>query len=611
MEPSELRKLRISQIEKEILNVEKHLKRLNTISKKFTWYRLTLFLSGIAAFLLLFFFTSNIAAIISAVMTIVFFGLLVMVHNKVDFSIKKFTIWSNHKKENIARIKVDWTGIPYKTDVSPNDSHNFESDLNISGKYSLLHLINLSVTEEGTNILHKWLTTPIPDKGDIEEKQLLVRELASFKMFREKLHLNSELTYRKKNSTHLSGLLKSNTDPAIIRTIVFALSAVITINIILFMLYIFAGIPSYFAIGLLVQLAIYWFNSRKISSSLEQADSIKQELGKFSRILEFLESYPYKKNSKLHKLCEVFLEKTNSPSVKFKQISNATTALSLSSNQISSLIFNILFPWDFYHVYKFELLKKSISDKLPLWLETWFKLEALTSLANLSYIYPDFVFPTLNDASSNEKNIFTITNAGHPLIPFDQCIRNSFSFTKTGECIIITGSNMSGKSTFLKTMGVNLALCYSGAPVCASGMETSLFRLFTCIKVSDSVTDGISYFYAEVKRLKKLLNELNRQSDFPLFYLIDEIFRGTNNLERLTGSRSFIKALAGSNSAGMISTHDLELVKLEEEIDNIFNYHFREEVITDRMNFDYKLHNGPCPTTNALKIMELEGLPVE
>jgi DNA mismatch repair ATPase MutS len=142
-------------------------------------------------------------------------------------------------------------------------------------------------------------------------------------------------------------------------------------------------------------------------------------------------------------------------------------------------------------------------------------------------------------------------------------------------------------------------------------METGMFRMFTCIKVSDSVTDGISYFYAEVKRLKQLLNELNRQDDYPLFYMIDEIFRGTNNLERLTGSRSFIKALAGSHSIGLISTHDLELVKLENEIRRISNYHFREEVISDKMKFDYKIHSGPCPTTNALKIMKIEGLPVE
>ncbi|MGE5681025.1 MAG: MutS-related protein, partial [Bacillota bacterium] len=126
-----------------------------------------------------------------------------------------------------------------------------------------------------------------------------------------------------------------------------------------------------------------------------------------------------------------------------------------------------------------------------------------------------------------------------------------------------------------------------------------------------SVIDGISYFYAEVKRLKLLLDELKGKSNLPLLFLIDEIFKGTNNIERLIGSRSFIKSIAGKNGLGCVTTHDLELVKLADEINEIRNFHFREEVHTGKMHFDYVLREGPCPTTNALRIMELEGLPVE
>jgi len=603
------RQNRISKITEELERFENRLIELNKLSRQFTWYRLGLFLSGVVIFLLLFFLVSGIAALVSAGIIISAFGLLVMAHNKVDFAVKRFSIWCAHKKENIARIKVDWANIPVKIETTPDDKHNFESDLNISGKFSLLHLINLSVTSGGTQVLHQWLTAGKPEMEQINERQHLLKELILLKRFREKLHLNSELTYKKNNSLRLIELFKENTEPAKIKKTAYILGIVIALNIILFLSYIFLHIPAFFAVGLLIQLAIYWFNSGKIAPSLSQAVSIEEALGKFSRILEFLESYPYKKDSKLEKLCRPFINKADCPSKKFKQISNSIFALSLSSNQITSLIFNLIFPWDFYHTYKFEQLKKNIYSVLPEWLNIWYKLEALNSLANLAYVYPDFSFPVINEQPDSNK-AFVIKDAGHPLIPFEQCIRNNFTFNKTGESIIITGSNMSGKSTFLKTLGINLALCYSGAPVCASYMETGLFRMFTCIKVSDSVTDGISYFYAEVKRLKLLLNELNKKDSYPLFYMIDEIFRGTNNLERLTGSRSFIKALAGSYSIGLISTHDLELVKLEGEINHISNYHFREEVISDKMKFDYKIHNGPCPTTNALKIMKLEGLPV-
>jgi DNA mismatch repair ATPase MutS len=169
---------------------------------------------------------------------------------------------------------------------------------------------------------------------------------------------------------------------------------------------------------------------------------------------------------------------------------------------------------------------------------------------------------------------------------------------------------MSGKSSFLKAVGVNLCLAYAGGPVNAESFHTDLFRVFTCIKINDSIVDGFSFFYAEVRRLKALLDELQENHPFPLLFLIDEIFKGTNNRERLVGSRSYIQSLIGQNGAGLIATHDLELIKLADQFPDIINCHFREEVVDGRMVFDYKLRPGPCPTTNALKIMQMEGLPV-
>jgi DNA mismatch repair ATPase MutS len=170
---------------------------------------------------------------------------------------------------------------------------------------------------------------------------------------------------------------------------------------------------------------------------------------------------------------------------------------------------------------------------------------------------------------------------------------------------------MAGKSSFLRTMGINLRLAYVGGPVVAESLQTSLFRLYTSIQIQDSLADGFSFFYAEVRRLQALLAALREEGERPLFFLIDEIFRGTNNRERLIGSRAYIRALAGSNGVGLIATHDLELVQLADDLPGIQNYHFRDAVENGRMIFDYKLHLGPCPTTNALKIMQLAGLPIE
>jgi DNA mismatch repair ATPase MutS len=268
-----------------------------------------------------------------------------------------------------------------------------------------------------------------------------------------------------------------------------------------------------------------------------------------------------------------------------------------------------LFPIDFYFRLRLSKYKQLVSGKLDSWLETWYKIEALSSMANFAFLNPGYTFPEINQ-SKESVFIFEGQKFGHPLIRKEVKISNDFSFNPEGEIAVITGSNMSGKSTFIRTIGINLSLAYAGCVVNAEEMRVSLFRLFTCIKVSDSVIDGISYFYAEVKRLKSLLNEIEAAEN-PVLFLIDEIFRGTNNIERLKGSSAFIKKLAVTNSIGAVATHDLELVKLSDEINRVKNYHFREEIRDGKMVFDYKLNNGPCPTTNALMIMRLEGLPVE
>jgi DNA mismatch repair ATPase MutS len=170
---------------------------------------------------------------------------------------------------------------------------------------------------------------------------------------------------------------------------------------------------------------------------------------------------------------------------------------------------------------------------------------------------------------------------------------------------------MAGKSTFIKTVGTNLCLGYAGAPVCAERWLSVPFRLHTCIRITDSIVDGFSYFYAEVKCLKALLNALESDDPLPLLYLIDEIFRGTNNRERLLGSRAFIRALVGKEGIGLLATHDLELAGLADRYAQLQNYHFKDAVADGRLVFDYRIHPGPSPTTNALRIMQMEGLPVE
>jgi DNA mismatch repair ATPase MutS len=279
---------------------------------------------------------------------------------------------------------------------------------------------------------------------------------------------------------------------------------------------------------------------------------------------------------------------------------------------VLALLINLVIPWNLLVAWLLDRYKAALRAQLQTWLQTWFELEALLSLANFASLNPAAAFPqVLPGVPADSQPVLQAQALGHPLLPPETRVCNDFTLHSLGEVTLVTGSNMAGKSTFLRTLGINLALAFAGGPVIAAGLVTAPFRLFTSIQLSDSLGDGISYFYAEVRRLKALLDALESGHAYPVFFLIDEIFRGTNNLERRAGSRAYLRTLAGSAGAGAVSTHDLALARLADEKPGILNYHFREEVHDGRMAFDYLLRPGPSPTTNALKIMRQAGLPVD
>ncbi|MGD9093521.1 MAG: hypothetical protein PVF74_11795, partial [Anaerolineales bacterium] len=337
------------------------------------------------------------------------------------------------------------------------------------------------------------------------------------------------------------------------------------------------------------------------------------ELGKFKHILSFLENYRYGNHKHLKNFCRPFIDSNNHPTAQLRRIKLYTSAIGLRSNPILGFLLNLAFPWDLLFALQINKCRELLVDQLPLWLDKWSELEALKSLSNFAQLNPGYCFPEIkgNKYPHNIKTIPLIAeHIGHPLIPPHEKICNDFEIRKSGEIIIITGSNMAGKSTFVKTLGINLCLAYAGGPVNATSFHSIPFRLHTCIKISDSITDGFSYFYAEVQCLKALLDKVNSDDRYPLLYLVDEIFRGTNNQERLIGSQAYIQNLIGKHGVGVIATHDLELAKLADMNRSIYNYHFKDEVLNGKLSFDYIIRPGPSPTTNALKIMKMEGLPV-
>ena len=264
----------------------------------------------------------------------------------------------------------------------------------------------------------------------------------------------------------------------------------------------------------------------------------------------------------------------------------------------------------FFFTCRWDKLSRQLIKEIPHWFDSLGIIEASSALANFANNNPDFSIPTLRTKIKKSEIEILTRDLGHPLLPPDKRKTNNFQLKSLGSLAIITGSNMLGKSTFLKTVGINLCLANAGGVVCASFFHSCWFRIWGCLRVDDSVTEGISHFYAEVKRLKNILDATMDWDMPPVFALIDEIFRGTNNQERIIGSTSYLRALTCNNLLGLVTTHDLEVTQVSEKEGKISNFHFQESIENSRMVFDYHLREGVCPTTNALKILQLEGLPV-
>ncbi len=598
---------RLRALQNQILRVENRLQKMEKLSRRYSMIRLLIFLSVAGLCILITYFLSDLFFWITAGLGVIVFNVVAYSHRRLERSAKRHHIWRQIKITQLARKQLDWAAIPAPAEQPPERDHPFEIDLNITGAKSLHHLLDLAITVEGSARLKKWLLGTTPELHEIRQRQTRIQEITPLSRFRDKLLLsfmevtNEPLEGKKFLAWLAQKSLRSHS------WLLPLFSALALLNLALFVLTHLQLTPEYWLFTFFVYAALYLVYAENITSIFDEALFLEEKLDKLKTILFYLESYPYGRNKNLAALCSVFKVSTKRPSAQLKQIRAIATAIGLRMNPLARILLNAIMPWDWYCAYFLARQKAKLAEALPQWLEVCFELEALNSLANFSYLNPDYTFAEIvkDDKKLQARQI------GHPLIPTEQRITNDFSLQNLGELAMVTGSNMSGKSTFLRTLGINLSLAYAGGPVCANHLQVSLLRLFTSLNVNDSLSDGFSFFYAEVRRLKALLESLQNGQAPPLFFLIDEIFKGTNNRERLIGSRAYVRALVGQNGFGVIATHDLELTTLAEAFPQIHNFHFREEVVAGKMIFDYKLHSGPCPTTNALKIMALAGLPVE
>ncbi len=601
---------RLRRLERQIARLDRRIAILDRESDRLSSLRLGLVVGGLpliwGAFILLRFWLGLGALAI----LVVAFTVVVRRHHAVNTSREDHRRYRAIKAEHAARLRLDWAALPpaFQPEISPE--HPFASDLDITGPYSLHRLISTATTREGSQRLLDWLLTRQPDAAVIARRQAVLRELIPLTRFRDRLTLTATRGDRglsaRWSGQRLLTRLAASPSPAAVRATLRLLLGLAAANIILLALYLAGILPPLWIGTLLAYVALNILRRDLVGDLFEDALQLADGLRRLGAVLGFIERYPL--GTRLHLGAAAAPIRQSRPSAFLRRVSWVASAASLQASPFLWLPVNLAFPWDFFFAHRLNRHRAALAERLPAWLDAWYDLEAYSALATLAALHPEYTFPVL--LADDQPPRFEARQIGHPLIPFTALVRNDFSLGK-GEITIITGSNMSGKSSFLRTVGVNMALAYAGSAVSAGSLRLSRFRLFTSIRVTDSVVDGISYFYAEVRRLRALLDAVAVKDAPPLFFLIDEIFRGTNNRERLIGSRAYIQALGEQGATGLVSTHDLELIHLAETLPSVRNQHFRETVVDDAMHFDYTLRAGPSPTTNALVIMAMAGLPVD
>lgn len=596
----------------EIEKLERLIRELDKASTRFSYIRGAYFVVSVLA-LYAVSQTGSDGLFFSALLALLGgFIYLISRHKKITDHKDQLNFLKEVKQQQIGRMELQWERLPAYTFDRDLTGHAFSDDLHITGEFSIHHLLDTSIYKGSSERLADWLLNEEPDIEAVKERHELVKELMPLNSFRDRLQVQAYISRQEESDKdwNLDTLLRWMREP---REVKFGMSLAIlsllsVTNIVLLITAISGLTGPWVLITFLTYLGYYNFNSHKIAGLFDAGYQIDKQMGRFGKILLYIEQYQFNKGSKLSDFLSNFQNEDESPSYYLKKASRLAGAASLQTNQVLWPLVNMVLPWDMYFSMKMEALKKELEPKLSKWLDDFYELEALNSLANFGYLNPSYHFP---DFEPKEGIVLEAKDLGHPLIHHSEKVTNNFTVSSGNDLFLITGSNMAGKSTFLRTVGVNLVLAFAGAPVNASSFTTRNFRVFTSINVKDSLEGGLSHFYAEVRRLRKLLDELEGEHSVPLFFFVDEIFKGTNNRERFQGSTAFLKNVAGKNGVGMVSTHDLELASLENEISGLSNWHFAETIENGKMSFEYKIKKGPCPTTNALKIMQIEGLPID
>ena len=591
--------------------------RLKKVLYRISLLRLLIFV--ISSIILIYLFSINLITptFIVFPISIICFAFVLKHYSKTAFLKKHTAFLKGINESEILREKCNLeefdTGHKFI-----NQNHPYTSDLDIFGQHSIFQLLNRTTTESGMILLSGWLSEPAPNY-EIHDRQKAVKELSQNLDWRQDFQA-SGMHFQNKKSGYNKLLDWVEAPVVLLKYRRIYIAAAIILSVLSFLtlyFYIPYVVSSRWFIYLLPFITVLFIINRILKKVKPIADDIvktSQEnidtLRGYRTLINKIEGESFK-SKKLHELQSILIKGKYSA---YNEINRICRLLDFSQhrpikkqpingNQFYPILNSFLLI-DIYLIIGTEKWKTKNKAFLKSWAEAVSEFEVINSFAGFCYSNPSYTFPEITE----KNNYVHFESLGHPLINSNNRVCNNFHSDGHGDVVMITGSNMAGKSTFLRTVGVNLVLALAGAPCCAKNGQVSNLKLFTSMRTQDNLEKGISSFYAELNRIEKMLKLIENNQN--IYFLLDEMFKGTNSEDRHKGGFSLINQLSKLKTSGIIATHDIELAKLSENKKLVANYSFNSEMINDSMIFNYKLHNGICYDFNASELMKKSGIKI-
>jgi len=551
---------------------------------------------------------------ISALFALVFAG-LVIAHAVLVSRMSAAETRVRLAERGLARIAGELAAVPRRGDRFVTPGHPYAGDLDIFGPSSLFQLVNAAETGAGERVLAAWLSAPA-DAAEVAARAEAARELAAMPAYREELAVDGiEAGSAGRDVEPLAAWAErrmgDKVAPALPRPLVRVGQAFVAITIALFTLSQIAGDTlgpwkNLWLVPLVAQIVVLALLRASIEPALTIVASPEEPFSRVAAMIRRVEGQAFAA-PRLTSLRAVLTGDTGvDASRAIGRLQRIVSFAELRHSGLVHVLANLFLLWDVFCASALDRWRDRWGERVAAWLTALAEVEALASLGTFAFEHPHYAFPEVDDSALH----FEAEGLGHPLIQEERRVVNDVTIDGPGKALFISGSNMSGKSTLLRSIGISAVLALAGAPVCARRLRMAPCRVYTSMRISDSLEAGVSHFYAELERLKGVVDAVGRGEK--VLFLLDEILHGTNSRERQLGGKAVVLRLLAEGAVGAVSSHDLGLASLAEESGGrVTNVHFEETVREDKMSFDYKLKPGVVASANALRLMRIVGIAVD